>query len=103
MLNHIVWRKPTGRHLGTCVAAQRKYFPQTERIIFAESRKKLPFQYEPIRKYLSAGVKKSGLSRKDTERLTNTQMSAHWFGRSQFSIPSGVHYKKGNGLKLCFA
>ena len=34
VLNHIVWRKPTGRHLGTCIPAQRKYFPQTERAEF---------------------------------------------------------------------
>ena len=40
VLNHIVWRKPTGRHLGCHIPAQRKYFPQTERIIFAESYKK---------------------------------------------------------------
>lgn len=94
VLNHIVWRKPTGRHLGTCVPSQRKYFPQTERIIFAESGKKQPFQYESIRRYLSESVKKAGLSRKDTETLTSTQMSAHWFGKSQFSIPSENHYKK---------
>ncbi len=94
VLNHIIWRKPTGRHLGTCIPAQRKYFPQTERIIFAESRKKHPFPYDDILNYLSEGVKAAGLSRKDTERLTDTQMSAHWFGKSQFSIPSEAHYKK---------
>lgn len=94
VLNHIVWRKPTGRHLGTCIPAQRKYFPQTERIIFAESRKKQPFQYEAIRAYLDNAVKAAGLSRKKVEKLTCTQMSSHWFGKSQFSIPSESHYQK---------
>ncbi len=94
VLNHLVWRKPTGRHLGCHVPGQRKYFPQTERIIFAESNKKTPFAYEQVRLYLDEGIKKAGLNRKDIEALTNTQMTSHWFGRSQFSIPSKEHYLK---------
>lgn len=90
VLNHIVWRKPTGRHLATCVPNQRKYFPQTERIIFAESYKKVPFSYEAIRSYIDNAVK---LSRKEVDQLTGTQMSGHWFGRSQFTIPSREHYE----------
>ena len=50
--------------------------------------------YEEIRNYLSNAVKAAGLSRKDTDRITGTQMSAHWFGRSQFAIPTEAHYKK---------
>jgi DNA modification methylase len=37
MLNHIVWCKPSGRHNGCRKEALRKYFPQTEHIMFAES------------------------------------------------------------------
>ncbi|WP_223146808.1 DNA methyltransferase [Methylomonas fluvii] len=43
ILNHIVWRKPSGRHNGCRKESLRRYFPQTEHIIFAESRKRLPF------------------------------------------------------------
>lgn len=94
VLNHIVWRKPTGRHLGCHIPAQRKFFPQTERIIFAESMKKQPFQYEAIRAYLDNAVKKANLKRKQVHQITGTQMGSHWFGCSQFTIPSEVHYLK---------
>ena len=36
VLNHIVWRKEAGRHMGSEKEALRGYFPQTERVIFAE-------------------------------------------------------------------
>jgi DNA modification methylase len=39
MLNHIIWCKPSGRHNGCSKEALRKYFPQTEHIMFAESLK----------------------------------------------------------------
>lgn len=42
LLNHILWCKPSGRHLGCRKEDLRKYFPQTEHIMFAESRKHLP-------------------------------------------------------------
>jgi len=39
--------------LGCNKESLRKYFPQkTEHILFAESKKKLPFAFEPIRCYL---------------------------------------------------
>ena len=101
VLNHIVWRKPTGRHLGCHIPGQRKYFPQTERIIFAESYKKIPFGYEAIRSYIDNSVE---ISRKKVDEITGTKMSGHWFGRSQFSIPSKEHYETlqtvSPGLKL---
>ena len=36
VLNHIVWRKEAGRHMGSEKEALRGFFPQTERVIFAE-------------------------------------------------------------------
>lgn len=93
VLNHIVWRKRVGRWLGCNKESLRKYFPQTERIIFAESRKRKSFLYEPVRAYLDNAVKAAGLSRKDVEAATGTQMTSHWFGRSQFSLLSAEHYQ----------
>lgn len=40
VLNHILWCKPTGRWIGCRKESLRKYFPQTEHILFAESVKK---------------------------------------------------------------
>ncbi len=93
VLNHIIWRKPTGRHLGCCKESLIKYFPQTERIIFAESRKPKPFVYEPIRRHLAESIKGAGISSKQVNEATNTQMSGHWFGRSQFDFPSRENYR----------
>ncbi|WP_445364882.1 DNA-methyltransferase (plasmid) [Microbulbifer sp. ANSA001] len=98
VLNHIVWRKNTGRWLGCNKESLTKFFPQTERIIFAESAKKLPlqkkpFHFEPIRKYLDDTVRGSGITSKQVDVATGTHMSGHWFGRSQFSLPSEKHYR----------
>ena len=104
VLNHIVWRKPTGRHLGCCVSAQRKYFPQTERIIFSESYKKPPFAFDSILNYMRENIT---ISRKEVDRITGTKMSGHWLGRSQFSIPSEAHYltlkNVSPGLKFSYS
>lgn len=106
VLNHIVWRKPTGRFLGCNKESLRKYFPQTERIIFAESRKKKPFAFEPVRKYLADAVAAAGLGNAQVDVLTGCQMSGHWFGRSQFSLPSRGHYETlqahCSGLKMSY-
>lgn len=93
VLNHIVWRKPTGRHLGCNKESLTKYFPQTERIIFAESTKRRAFHYEPIRRHLADTVKRAGMSSKAVNEATATQMSGHWFGRSQFAFPSRENYQ----------
>lgn len=95
VLNHIVWRKNVGRWLGCNKESLTKFFPQTERIIFAESAKKPSqrhFHFEPIRKYLDDTVRGAGVTSKQVDAATGTQMSGHWFGRSQFSLPSAKHY-----------
>lgn len=98
VLNHLVWRKPSGRHLGCNKESLTKFFPQTERIIFAESAKRLPpdtrpFYYEPIRAHLDESVRGAGVTSKRVDDATGTKMSGHWFGRSQFSFPSRKHYE----------
>ena len=40
LLNHIIWCKPNGRWLCCRKESLRKFFPQTEHILFAESKKK---------------------------------------------------------------
>lgn len=98
MLNHLVWRKPSGRHNGCCKESLRRYFPQTEHILFAESRKPVPFAYDAILSYLEGERLKAGISRKAIDKACGCQMSGHWFGRSQFSFPSEQHYNTMNAL-----
>lgn len=98
LLNHVIWRKPTGRHLGCRKESLRKYFPQTEHIMFAESKKKMPFAFEPIRLYLDNARNTAGISRKQVDQACGKQMSGHWFGSSQWSFPSESHYLTLNNL-----
>jgi len=98
MLNHIIWRKPNGRHNGCNKESLRRYFPQTEHIMFAESKKKLPFVFEPIRNYLDEARKAAGISRKQINNACGCQMTGHWFDSSQLSFPSHDHYQTMNVL-----
>ncbi|MBL1266093.1 hypothetical protein [Candidatus Methylomicrobium oryzae] len=75
-----------------------KYFPQTEHILFTESKKKLPFVYEPSRRYLDEARLAAGISRKPIDRAYGCQMSGHWFDRSQWSLLSEAHYRTPNTL-----
>ena len=92
VLNHIAWRKPSGKFNGCHRASLRKYFPQTERIIFAESLKRITFPYESVLNYLKLAIHEAKLTNKDINSLTKTSMSNHWLGRHQFSLIGEKHY-----------
>ena len=117
VLNHIVWAKPTGLHLRTSKAAQRSWFPCSERIIFAEQlyaeeialgednyvRKcdeLRGFVFEPLRAYLDGERARAGLTRGEVNRLTGTAMAGHWFGTSQWALPTRPAYE---ALRRIFA
>ena len=100
--NHIVWYKPTGRHKCTCKRMQRKYFGASERVIFAvavdnekkETNKSYSNACEPLIRYFREALNKSDFNQTDINRHLKKQMSGHWFGRSQWQLPSGNDYKK---------
>lgn len=98
MLNHIVWRKPSGRHMGCCKETLRRYFPQTEHILFAESKKPVPFAFDSIRAYLHLAILDAGISQKQVDDACGCQMSGHWFGKSQWHMISEKHYQTLNDL-----
>lgn len=51
-------------------------------------------QHENLRNYFFDELKKSGLKRKDINKILNCQMSSHYFTRGQqFEIPSEEKYK----------
>jgi adenine-specific DNA-methyltransferase len=93
MLNRIVWCKPSGRHNGCSKESLRKYLPQTEHIMFAESKKRKPFVFEPIRAYLDKARSSAGISHGQVDQVCGNQMSGHWFGKSQWTMPSRGHYE----------
>ena len=49
---------------------------------------------EDLRLYLCNALKKSGLKQSDVNKRLNTQMSTHYFGRSQWEFPTREEYNK---------
>ena len=111
VLNHIKWRKPTGRHQGCAPEELRSFFPQTEAIVFAEHYgadniakgeagyeakcdELRGFVFEPLRAYLASEWARAGLVKKDADEATETQMASHWFTSSQWTLPTAANYKK---------
>jgi site-specific DNA-methyltransferase (adenine-specific) len=119
VLNHIKWRKPSGRHNGCAPEDLRSFFPQTEAIIFAEHYgadniakgeagyiakcdELRGFVFEPLRAYLAEAIKAAGW----TPGRLNAAMGfaprgmaeTRYFGRSQWQLPTAEHYAKMRGL-----
>lgn len=100
--NHIVWYKPSGMHKRQNKASLRRYFPASERIIFAVSKalseskaqhKAIAEACAPLIDYLREALKQSGLTQSEVDRNLETHMAGHWFGRSQWRLPSKEHYQ----------
>ena len=111
ILNEVVWAKPgAGRAGQSSKESLRAFFPNTERLIVAEqvgadgsvmraSGYAAACQtlhagvFEPLRQYL--------ITERDAARITNRQvdaalgtngMAGHYFGASQWSLPTAAHY-----------
>ena len=56
--------------------------------------KKIKDQKEELRQYLCNALKESGLTATEVDRRLNTQMSKHYFGRSQWAFPTHEEYNK---------
>jgi site-specific DNA-methyltransferase (adenine-specific) len=113
VLNHIVWVKRQGWHAKAEEESLRCYFPQTERVIFAEPRgadsvalgesgyaakcdEARAFIFEPLRSYLVDELARAGWT---PGRLNEAMGFAprgmaetRYFGRSQWQLPTERHY-----------
>ncbi|MEN9360630.1 MAG: hypothetical protein RL095_2165 [Verrucomicrobiota bacterium] len=101
VLPTITWAKPQGRHMGCCKEDLRSFFPQTEAIVFAEPfgsknrhQRKIGESCEPVRLYLVEEWTRAGLTARDANAATGTSMAGHWFGRSQWALPSAENYAR---------
>lgn len=113
VLNSLVWQKETdrGKHAHTCKEALRSYFPNTERIIFAEHygadsmalgesgyaamcEKTHGHVFEPLRAYLAGELKRAGVKPEWCNEACGTRSMAarHYFTRSQWQLPTAPHY-----------
>ncbi len=92
-------------------AALRNYYPNTERIIFAEHfgadnmakgeagyaakcDELRGFVFEPLRAYIAGEWERAGLTKKDADLATGTQMASHYLTQSQWALPTEANYHK---------
>jgi adenine-specific DNA-methyltransferase len=121
VLNQIVWKKGdvngNGMHSRAEKAVLRCWFPQTERLIFAEHHgadniakgeagyvskcdELRGFVFEPLRAYLASERDRAGWTtrrvaeayQRKTGSRTVTGMAGHWFERVQWALPTADNY-----------
>jgi site-specific DNA-methyltransferase (adenine-specific) len=108
VLNHIIWAKPSGVWRRQNKESLRRYFPATERILFAEHYAG-PLQpkgstyaakcsalkqhiFRPLIDYFRVARSASGISAKAINEATGRQMCSHWFSESQWQLPNAEQY-----------
>ncbi|MBG5918981.1 site-specific DNA-methyltransferase [Providencia huaxiensis] len=110
LLNHIIWAKPSGPWRRQNKESLRSYFPATERIIFAEHyqgpykgkgseylqqcRELKESVLKPLIEYFKQARDSLGITAKEIHKATGKQMASHWFGYSQWQLPSEPDYLK---------
>ncbi len=116
-LAHIVWKKPSPLALKACPEALRAPMPETERILMfehygadsmaigdsgyvAKCDELRGSVFEPLRAYLVSERNRAGFASTaaiDAEwqkmRGTKGCMAGHWFGVSQWQLPSEANYQ----------
>lgn len=111
VFNHIIWAKPSGPWRRMHKPNLRMFFPATERIIFAghynaegyvkgcsgyttqcSQLKKQVFK--PLIDYFLNARKQLGITAKEINEATGTQMCSHWFSENQWALPNEEQYLK---------
>jgi len=114
-LAHVVWQKPTPLANKHSPGALRAPAPETERVLMFEhynaDNKALGESgyiakcdearghvFEPLRLYLDGERERAGVSRAEVDRAWQAWkggkggMSSHWFGNSQWALPTAANY-----------
>ena len=111
ILNEVVWAKPgAGRSGQASKKSLRAFFPNTERLIVAEqvgadgsvmraSGYAAACQtlhagvFEPLRQYLITERDAAGITNRQVDAALGTNgMAGHYFGASQWALPTAAHY-----------
>ncbi len=110
-LTHIVWRKEAGAHRRQHKEGLRAWFPQTERIVFAEPygadaaargeagyaakcAELRSFVFEPLRAYLDGERRRAGVTPRECNAACGNQMAGHYFTAVQWAMPTRENYEK---------
>lgn len=114
VLNRITWdKRDAGWHKGSEKDALRAFFPASESIIFAEQRGSDSHArggydakceelrggvFEPLRAYLDSERRRAGIDKAACNaacgfaRTPGGMAARHYFGRSQWALPTAEHY-----------
>lgn len=101
VLNRIIWRKPscsTRAHMANR-SQWRRYYNGSEAIIFGEHQDQAPVGdarvsiFEPLRAYLDGERQRAGVTHREVNRALGSMMSCHYFGRTQWELPSRAAYE----------
>src|SRR5690606_9891069 len=91
VLAHIVWEKPSATGQKCRKESLRAPMPLTERIIMAEP---YGFVFEPLRAYIAGEWARAGLTSKDANAATGSQMASHYLTRAQRALPTREKYEQ---------
>lgn len=111
VLAHVVWEKPSATGQKCKKEALRAPMPLTERIIMAEhygaDRSALGepgyehkcdelrgFIFEPLRAYIAGEWERAGLTSRDANIATNSQMAGHYLTQVQWCLPTREKYEQ---------
>lgn len=111
VLCNIRWRKEQGRHKAANKESLRSFFPASETIIFAEHYgadniakgeagyaarcdELRGFIFEPLRAYLADEWARAGLTARDANIATSSQMAGHYLTRVQWTLPTRAKYEQ---------
>jgi adenine-specific DNA-methyltransferase len=109
VLNRITWQKDAGWAKRQCKEELRIFFPASESLVFAEHYgadniakgeagyvnkcdELRGFVFEPLRAYLDCERQRAGITPRQVNEYTKTQMAGHWFTRVQWALPTAKHY-----------
>ena len=114
ILNSIVWAKNHTKKGSiarrVCVDDLRSFFPEQERVIFAEHYgadnmakgeagymakcdELRGFLFEPLRSYLTAERERAGHTTKTICQALKCTTASHYFSKSQWALPTEKHYQ----------
>ena len=74
--------------------AQQEYTAEELDALIAKCKNSIANSEEELRQYLRGALKESGLTAAEVDRRLGTQMSGHYFGRSQWEFPTQEYYEK---------
>lgn len=85
-----------------CKATNRSFGQASEYLVYhadegdwtAQCDKERGFIFEPLRAYLASEWKRAGLTSKDANIATNSQMAGHYLTRVQWALPTQEKYKQ---------